>query len=108
MEQVVSHVVVARLGPALSKYESVCVVEARRQHESLIRLLRELEIEVVEVPAGICPDSAFIGHTAFVLNGTALMARGERPDRQTDVSSTLLYLNCTAVFHFSFCTQHLP
>lgn len=50
--------------------------EARKQHEAYVRLLRELGLDVIELPPDeALPECVFVEDTAVVCNGAALIAR---------------------------------
>ncbi|CAH1180202.1 unnamed protein product [Phaedon cochleariae] len=88
-----THAVVCRLPLSLASRGDVDAEAAREQHERLVRLLRELGLDVVELPADeALPESAFVEDTAVVCNGTALIARpgAEHRRRETDTIRVVL------------------
>ncbi|KFM64094.1 N(G),N(G)-dimethylarginine dimethylaminohydrolase 1, partial [Stegodyphus mimosarum] len=62
------------------------LIEARKQHEELCKTLRELGVDVIELPPDESqPDCVFVEDTAIVCNGTALICRPGLPTRQKEV-----------------------
>lgn len=61
---------------------------ARQQQESLVKALRDLGVDVLELPPDeASPASVFTDHCAVAVNGIALMCRPGRGTRQTEVDS---------------------
>ncbi|GIY72800.1 n(G),N(G)-dimethylarginine dimethylaminohydrolase 1 [Caerostris extrusa] len=59
---------------------------ARKQHEELRKVLRDLGVDVIELPPDESqPDCVFVEDTAIVCNGTALICRPGLPTRQKEV-----------------------
>lgn len=62
------------------------LLEARKQHEQLCKVLRDLRVDVIELPPDeSLPDSVFVEDTAIVCNGTALICRPGLTLRQKEV-----------------------
>jgi len=60
---------------------------AKKEHESLVALLRELELDVIEMPQDEeLPESVFVEDTAVVCNNIALITKPGSPIRQKEVS----------------------
>ncbi|KAG8226308.1 hypothetical protein J437_LFUL002747 [Ladona fulva] len=62
--------------------------EARRQHEAFVRLLREIGLDVIELPPdeGL-PESVYVEDTAVVCNGIALITRPGSQTRAKEVET---------------------
>lgn len=82
-----THAVVCRIPHSLqSKYKDINIDEAIRQHEIYVRLLRELGLDVIELPPDpALPECVFVEDTAVVCNGTALITWPSAPDRYKEV-----------------------
>lgn len=62
------------------------LLEARRQHEEYCKVLRNLGVDVIELPPDdALPDGVFVEDTAVICNGTALICRPGNPSRQKEV-----------------------
>ncbi|XP_026667522.1 uncharacterized protein LOC108622733 [Ceratina calcarata] len=77
-----THAVLCRIPLSLRTRGEVTLNEARTQHLALAQLLRELDIDVVELPLDEnSPLCAFVEDIAVVCNGIALIARPSEPSR---------------------------
>lgn len=85
--QRLTHAIVCRIPASIkSKCDQIDVEEAKRQHEKFVSTLRELELDVIEMPADeSLPECAFVEDTAVVCNGIALMAKPHDSLRQKEV-----------------------
>lgn len=62
--------------------------EARKQHEDYCRALRQVGLDVIELPADEnLPDCVFVEDTAVVCNGTVLITRPGHPARRKEVET---------------------
>lgn len=60
---------------------------AKKEFEAYVQLLRELELDVIEMPQDEeLPESVFIEDTAVVCNNIALMTKPGNPTRLKEVS----------------------
>lgn len=60
--------------------------QARKQHETYVATLREIGLDVIELPADENhPDCVFVEDIAVVCNGTALLTRPGHPSREKEV-----------------------
>lgn len=86
-----THAVVCRIPLSLrSRNATLDVDEAKKQHENFVRLLRELGLDVIELPPDeSLADCVFVEDTAVVCNGTALITRPTSPHRAKEVGSPL-------------------
>ena len=86
-----SHAIVCRIPASfatssLGSSEPINLYEARREHETYIRILRNLGVDVIELPADeSLPDSPFVEDTAVVVNGIALICKPGHPSRTKEV-----------------------
>lgn len=59
---------------------------AKKEFEAYVQLLRELELDVIEMPQDEeLPESVFIEDTAVVCNNIALMTKPGNPTRLKEV-----------------------
>jgi hypothetical protein len=81
-----THAVVCRIPLSLRTRGEIELDEAKRQHEAYVRLLRELGLDVIELPPDeALPECVFVEDTAVVCNGTALITRPGAPHRAKEV-----------------------
>lgn len=84
-----THAVVCRIPTSLETKCTINIEEARKQHEAFVKLLRELYLDVVELPEDeSLPECGFVEDTAIVCNGIALMAKPNSEIRQKEVIRT--------------------
>jgi dimethylargininase len=80
----------ARFAKCVSSHplrHTIDIERARAQHEAYTRTLRELGLEVIELPRDDeHPDSCFVEDTAVVHHGRALMCRPALESRRGEVS----------------------
>lgn len=82
-----THAVVCRIPQSYRTKCDVQLDEAKRQHEALVKLLRELGLDVIELPPDEnLPECIFVEDTAIVCNGTALITRPGVQSRLKEVS----------------------
>ena len=78
-------------------FSTVDLVKCRAEYETLATVLREIGLDVVELPPdNSCPLSFLVGDVAFVLNGMGLVTRPRANSRQTEVKALNLPCHCTA------------
>nr|XP_013189175.1 unnamed protein product [Amyelois transitella] len=71
-----THAIVGKVTPVLRVTDRADLNDARRQHDCYLRLLRELNIEVVEVEIpGTFPENVFLEDVAIVCHGIALLPK---------------------------------
>lgn len=59
---------------------------AKKEHEAYVQLLRELELDVIEMPSDEeLPESVFVEDTAVVCNNIALITKPGNPTRLKEV-----------------------
>lgn len=90
-----THALVCRLPQSFKTHNNVQIdiEEAKKQHESYVRLLRELGLDVIELPPDeTLPECVFVEDTAVICNGTALITRPGAPHRtkETDTIRVIL------------------
>ncbi|XP_023237902.1 N(G),N(G)-dimethylarginine dimethylaminohydrolase 1 [Centruroides vittatus] len=80
-----THAIVCRIPNSL-KTEDFDLEEAKRQHEEYCHTLRNLGVDVIELPPDEnLPNCVFVEDTAIVCNGTALICRLNHPSRRKEV-----------------------
>lgn len=88
-----THAVLCRIPLSLRTRGEVQLEEARKQHQALAQLLRELGVDVVEMPPDeSSPLCVFVEDIAVVCNGIALIARPNEPSRLKEVSIGIIYI----------------
>lgn len=71
-----THAVVCRIPQSFRTKCDIELDEAKRQHEAFVRLLRELGLDVIELPPDEnLPECVFVEDTGIVCNGIALITR---------------------------------
>ncbi|KAL4717420.1 hypothetical protein ACJJTC_000569 [Scirpophaga incertulas] len=71
-----THALVGKVTPVLRVTERSDLNDARRQHDCYVRLLKELNLEVVEVDlGGAFPDNIILEDAAIVCHGIALLPK---------------------------------
>ncbi|XP_077299887.1 N(G),N(G)-dimethylarginine dimethylaminohydrolase 1 [Arctopsyche grandis] len=88
-----THALVARVPLSLRTRAQLELDEARRQHDCYVRLLRELGLDVLELPPDEDrPTATFVEEAAIVCNGTALITRPANPrdPAQADIIRAIL------------------
>ncbi|KAL1117453.1 hypothetical protein AAG570_004779 [Ranatra chinensis] len=84
-----THAVVCRLPASFKSVQDGVVLEdARRQHESYVRLLRDIGLDVLELPPDEqLPYCPYVEDTAVVCNGIALLTRPGNQTRAKEVET---------------------
>lgn len=86
-----THAILCRIPLSLRTRGEVTLDEARTQHLALAQLLRELDIDVVEMPPDEnSPLCVFVEDIAVVCNGIALIAHPSEPSRLKEVHPDLV------------------
>lgn len=85
-----THAIVCRV-PNSFKSKDINFEEAKRQHETYVRILRNIGLDVIELPPDeSLPDGVYVEDTAVVCNGIALITRPGNPARLKEVSKFML------------------
>lgn len=88
-----THAIVTRISDSLCGSEEFDIQLAKRQHEAYVSLLREIGLDVIELPPDdSLPDSVFVENTAVICNGVALIAKSRNPIRQREADSMKIIL----------------
>lgn len=88
-----THAVVCRIPHSLRTKTQIDIDEAKKQHENYVRLLRELGLDVIELPPDeALPECVFVEDTAVVCNGTALITRPGAPHRVKEVHIPIIII----------------
>ncbi|KAG5886562.1 hypothetical protein JTB14_011274 [Gonioctena quinquepunctata] len=90
-----THAVVCRVPASIgSRGGDIDLEEAKKQHENYVRLLREIGLDVIELPPDeALPECVFVEDTAVVCNGTALITRPGAAHRAQEVQTIYIFLN---------------
>ncbi|RVE51010.1 hypothetical protein evm_004301 [Chilo suppressalis] len=71
-----THILVGKVTPALRLTDRADLNDARRQHDCFLRLLGELNVEVLELELGHSfPDNIFLEDIAIICHGIALLPK---------------------------------
>ncbi|XP_044760269.1 N(G),N(G)-dimethylarginine dimethylaminohydrolase 1 [Coccinella septempunctata] len=89
-----THAVVSRIPNSLATAtNNIDLLEAKKQHETYVRVLRELGLDVIELPPDEqLPMCVFVEDTAIVCNGTALISRPGDPERVKEIETIRVVL----------------
>ncbi|XP_066261590.1 N(G),N(G)-dimethylarginine dimethylaminohydrolase 1 [Euwallacea similis] len=88
-----THAVVSRIPLSLRTRGELDLEEAKKEHETYVRLLRELGIDVIELPPDeALPECVFVEDCAVVCNGTALICRPGTSHRVKEVETIRVVL----------------
>jgi len=88
-----THAVVCRIPLSLRTRGEIELEEAKKQHENYVRLLRELGLDVIELPPDeSLPECVFVEDTAVICNGTALITRPGAPHREKEIETIRVVL----------------
>lgn len=83
-----THAVVCRIPLSLRTRGEIELEEAKKQHETYVRLLREIGLDVIELPPDEkLPECVFVEDTAVICNGIALITRPGAPQRAKEVTT---------------------
>lgn len=64
---------------------------AKEQHKQYCSLLREIGLDVIELPPDDeLPESVFVETSAVICNGVALIGKSDNPMRQKEVHKILI------------------
>lgn len=95
-----THAIVARVPQSLNGKFEIKVDEARRQHEGFVALLRDLGLDVIELPPDEeLPESVFIEDTAVIVNGVVLITKPGNIQRRKEVRLSVLLTIISNVIH---------
>lgn len=85
--------VIFRISNALLETGDFDVQLAKQQHEQYCTLLREIGLDVIELPPDdALPEGVFVESSAVVCNGVALIGRSENPKRRREAESMAIIL----------------
>lgn len=85
-----THALVSRVSSSYKSLGEADYEEAKRQHETYVRVLRDTGLDVIELPPDdALPQCVFIEDTAIVCNGIALMGRPKDDKRLKEVNFKL-------------------
>ncbi|KAM7347935.1 N(G),N(G)-dimethylarginine dimethylaminohydrolase 1 [Cochliomyia hominivorax] len=88
-----SHAIVARISDSLKSKKDFNLELAKEQHKQYCSLLREIGLDVIELPPDDeLPESVFVETSAVICNGVALIAKSDNPIRQKEANSMAIIL----------------
>lgn len=88
-----THTLVGKVTPALRLTDRADLNDARRQYDCYLRLLKELNVEVIEVDLGsLFPDNIFLEDIAIVCHGIALLPRALTAADEVKVTPQCYYI----------------
>ncbi|XP_022219807.1 N(G),N(G)-dimethylarginine dimethylaminohydrolase 1 [Drosophila obscura] len=88
-----THAIVARISEALLESGPFDVKLAKRQHEQYCTLLREIGLDVIELPPDdLLPEGVFVENSAVICNGVALIGRSDNAKRRREAASMAIIL----------------
>ncbi|EDW32738.1 GL18337 [Drosophila persimilis] len=83
-----THAIVARISEALLESGPFDLKLAKRQHEQYCTLLRDIGLDVIELPPDdMLPEGVFVENCAVICNGVALICRSNNPKRRREAVS---------------------
>lgn len=83
----------SRISNALQETGSFDVQLAKQQHEQYCTLLREIGLDVIELPPDdALPEGVFVESSAVICNGVALIGRSENAKRRREAESMAIIL----------------
>ncbi|XP_075228896.1 N(G),N(G)-dimethylarginine dimethylaminohydrolase 1 isoform X2 [Lycorma delicatula] len=83
-----THGIVCRVPLSFRSQGEINLEEAKRQHEAYVRLLRDIGLDVIELPPDeTLPECIYVEDTAVVCNGIALITRPGNPSRLKEVDT---------------------
>ncbi|OQR70999.1 n(g)-dimethylarginine dimethylaminohydrolase 1-like [Tropilaelaps mercedesae] len=86
-----THAIVCRVPESYCKLTSIVTgtqstAQAKREHSAYCEVLRDLNIDVIELPSDeLSPECLFVNDLAVVANGTALICKPASPQRLKEV-----------------------
>ena len=82
-----THAIVCRVPHNVSECDNeIDVAEAQKQHENYVKLLRDLDIDVIELPPDeSIPRSVYVENSAVICNGSALITKPIGSSRRREV-----------------------
>uniref|UniRef100_A0A1A9WAW4 Uncharacterized protein n=1 Tax=Glossina brevipalpis TaxID=37001 RepID=A0A1A9WAW4_9MUSC len=88
-----SHAIVARISNSLNVHKPCDLELAKEQHRSFCSLLREIGLDVIELPPDDeLPESVFVETAAIICNGVALIGKSDNPMRKKEADSMAIIL----------------
>lgn len=83
-----THAIVCRIPLSFRTRGEIDLEEAKREHESYVNLLRDLGLDVIELPPDEnFPECAFVEDTAVVCNGIALITNPGSQNRAKETTN---------------------
>lgn len=83
-----THAIVCRIPLSFRTRGEIDLEEAKREHEAYVNLLRELGLDVIELPPDEnFPECTFVEDTAVICNGIALITKPGQPNRSKETEN---------------------
>uniref|UniRef100_T1GRY3 Uncharacterized protein n=1 Tax=Megaselia scalaris TaxID=36166 RepID=T1GRY3_MEGSC len=81
-----THAIVQRISSSLQEIGDIDLEIAKKQHEAYVNILREIGLDVIELPPDDeLPQGIFVESAAVICNGVALIARSKDTTRQKEI-----------------------
>lgn len=106
-----THAIVCRICDSLesacqNKKGEIDLAEARKQHEEYVKALRDIGLDVIELPPDESfPDSVFVEDAAVICNGQALITHPGHPSRAGEVRISIDNFNTIIYGLKNFCVE---
>ncbi|CAH1396861.1 unnamed protein product [Nezara viridula] len=102
-----SHALVCRVSSSFAEEDSA--EQAKLQHEAYVRALRDLGLDVIEMPPDeTLPNCVYIEDTAIICNGIVLIAKPKDEKRLKETSLVCLVFLCSIFILSSFLSLSMP
>ncbi|XP_004520179.1 N(G),N(G)-dimethylarginine dimethylaminohydrolase 1 [Ceratitis capitata] len=88
-----THAIVARISESLKSSGEFNYTVAKKQHHDFCALLRDVGLDVIELPPDdMLPEGVFVENAAVICNGVALISRSDNLLRQREADSMEIIL----------------
>ncbi|XP_053950989.1 N(G),N(G)-dimethylarginine dimethylaminohydrolase 1 [Anastrepha obliqua] len=88
-----THAIVARISETLKQSSEFNYNLAKKQHQEFCSLLREVGLDVIELPPDeTLPEGVFVESAAIICNGVALISKSDNLFRQREADSMEIIL----------------
>lgn len=92
-----------RISSSLQEIGDIDLEIAKKQHEAYVNILREIGLDVIELPPDDeLPQGIFVESAAVICNGVALIARSKDTTRQKEVSLFYIFFSFKFFFNWNF------
>ncbi|XP_067638109.1 N(G),N(G)-dimethylarginine dimethylaminohydrolase 1 isoform X2 [Eurosta solidaginis] len=88
-----THAIVARISESLRQSGEFDYVKAKQQHQDFCTLLRDVGLDVIELPPDeMLPEGVFVENASIICNGVALISKSDNLLRQREADSMEIVL----------------